>query len=316
MHPRKLQMIGGKTYAVTLPKEWAKNAGIAPKDVMFIEEKDSETLILKTSQSTDTCNIDRIFLNTDDYKENLAQVFFASYYLGIETIVIHCPKGFNTKTKNTLKKALSQMSGTEITYEDKNKIKIKTLLDHTRLTLNQIFIRIRYIISELIDNLINSDYEAMEDNENEIDRLYNLANKKILHSGKNCGTITKESIKTPAQSLAYFLIAKKLENIGDDLYSIGNVIKSDKSLITEIKKPVIMIREELKTKIKYLTGNKKAAMLKSAVLRSNILKDDVGRIKNIELRIHIDRILRAINDIEMEIINICFYEELNEKSAR
>ena len=313
MHSRKLQMIGGKTYAVTLPKEWAKNAGLAPKDVIFIEEKNPETLILKTSQSTDTCNIDRIFLNTDDYKENLAQVFFASYYLGIETMVIHCPNGFNTQIKNTLKKALSQMSGTEITYEDKNKIKIKTLLDHTKLTLNQIFIRIQYIILELIDNILNFDYDAMEDNENEIDRLYNLANRKILHSNKNCRTITKESIKTPAQSLAYFLIAKKLENIGDNLYAIGNVIKSDRSLITEIKKPAILIREELKTKIKYITSNKKAVMLKSAVLHSDILKDDIGKIKNIELRIHTDRILRAINDIEMEIINICFYEELSEK---
>ncbi len=314
MHPRKLQMIGGKTYAITLPKEWVKKTGMAPKNVMFIKEKDSETLILKTSQSIDAGNIDQIFLNTEEYKENLAQVFFASYYLGIDTIIIHCPKGFDTKTKNTLKKALSQMSGTEIIYEDKNKIKIKTLLNHTKLTLNQIFVRTSYIISELIDNLLNSDYDAIEDNENEIDRLYNLANKKILYSDKNYNAITKESIKTPAQSLAYFLIAKKLENIGDNLYSIGNTIKSDRNAITEIKKLVITIRDELKTKIKYLTSNKKASLLKSAALHSNILKDDVCKIKNPELRIYIDRILRAINDINMEIINLCFYEELSRKA--
>lgn len=314
MHARKLQMIGGKTYAVTLPKKWAKKANIAPKDIIFIEEKDSETLILKTSLSADTDNIDQIFLNTDDYKENLAQVFFASYYRGIETIIIHCPRGFDTKTKNILKKALSQMSGTEIIYEDKNKIKIKTLLDHTRLTLNQIFFRILFIISELTDNLINLDYNNIEHNENEIDRLYNLANKKILHSNKNHSTNTKESIKTPAQTLAYFLIAKKLENIGDELYSIGKILKSDKESIAEIRELLITIKEELKTKIKHLTSNNKASILKSTVQHSNILQCDIDKIKDIELKTHIDRILRAINDIEMEIINISFYEELKKKS--
>ncbi|RLG15798.1 MAG: hypothetical protein DRN71_00230 [Candidatus Nanohalarchaeota archaeon] len=64
---------------------------------------------------------------------------------------------------------------------------------------------------------------------------------------------------------------------------------------------------------KHLTSNNKTPILKSAVQHSNILQYDVDKIKDIELKTHIDRILRAINDIEMEIINISFYEELKKK---
>lgn len=314
MNARKLQIIGGKTYAVTLPKNWVKEANITPKDVIFIEEKDSETLILKTSSSKEK-EIDQVFLNTDNYKDNLAQAVFVSYYLGIETIIIYSKKGFDTKTKNMLKKAISQMSGTEIIYEDKNKIKIKTLLDHTKITINQIFFRISLIISELTDNLINSDFDTIENNENEIDRLYNLANKIILHSTKNYGIKRDESIKTPSLALPYFLIAKKLENIGDELYSIANIVKKEKGLIPKIKEPVTILREDIKIKVNHLITNKKTAILKDTAIQSGTLKDKISNIENIGLRIHFDRILKAINDIETEIINISFYEELMKKSV-
>ena len=115
-------------------------------------------------------------------------------------------------------------------------------------------------------------------------------------------------------ALPYFLIAKKLENIGDELYSIANIVKKDKGLTPKIKEHVTIVREDIKIKVKSLITNRKTAIPKDTSTQSSTLKDKIGNIENIGLRIHFDRIQKAMNDIETEIINISFYEELMEKS--
>src|SRR3989338_4436309 len=91
MHKRKIQLIAGSTYSISLPKEWILKNKLKEKDELNILEKDNGNLII--SSNTNERTIDSIKLNIEDYK-NIDRILYSCYYLGIETIDINSKKGF------------------------------------------------------------------------------------------------------------------------------------------------------------------------------------------------------------------------------
>ncbi|MCD6398981.1 MAG: hypothetical protein J7L08_03605, partial [Candidatus Aenigmarchaeota archaeon] len=149
MERRKIQLIAGTTYSVSLPKKWIKKNKLKEQDELIISEKNDKTLSI-LSASEEIGEISEITLNIDDYMENIDQILFAVYYLGIETINIVSKNILKKEDKKKIRKTLTHMSGTEISYEDKQKMTIKVLLDISKTDIKQILYRLYLIIESSI----------------------------------------------------------------------------------------------------------------------------------------------------------------------
>ena len=179
MHRRKIQLIAGTTYSVSLPKEWFIKNKLKEKDELLIYEKNNRTLLLSPNSIKER-KIKDISINIDEYIGNVDQILFALYYLGIENINLFSKKALTKDVKTKIRKSLVFMSGTEISYEDNKKITIKVLLDESKVTIYQILYRINLILELSISTILKEiDIEEIRINENEIDRLYHLMAKLI-----------------------------------------------------------------------------------------------------------------------------------------
>ena len=127
MPRRRIQLIAGTTYSVSLPKNWAKKNNLKKKDEILIIEKNDGTLSISPKEIKPK-KLNDISMNVDNYVGVIDQILFATYYLGIEKITLFSK--LTKEVKKSIRKTLTHMSGTEINYEDKQKIVIRVLLDN------------------------------------------------------------------------------------------------------------------------------------------------------------------------------------------
>src|SRR6056297_1647811 len=244
METRKIQLIANSTYTLSLPKTWIKENNLKEKDEITIHKQNDKNLLLSPDSFRDK-EIKEISINVDNYPENLDRILFSIYYLGIGDIILYSKEKMSKEVKSKIRKALSNMSGTEINYEDEKKIIIKGLLDKSKIDIQQIIYRITMIIDLSIQNISEGpDLKEIRLNENEIDRLYHLATKVISMSLINSETLNSSKIKNTSFVPSYFLICKKLESLADNINHFAQHIKKNNLKIGKTKDILDFIKKE------------------------------------------------------------------------
>jgi len=310
MERRKIQLIAGTTYSVSLPKKWIKKNKLKEQDELIISEKNDKTLSI-LSASEEIGEISEITLNIDDYMENIDQILFAVYYLGIETINIVSKNALKKEDKKKIRKTLTHMSGTEISYEDKQKMTIKVLLDISKTDIKQILYRLYLIIESSIMSMIEKiDIKEIKMNENEIDRLYHLLTKIISVSLINSDILHSSKIKNVSLIPSYFLIAKRLENIGDDINHLSDYIYGKKRSLANNKKILNFIKNEINKAIDCLLMERPKKFIKASKEKILEMKKIITEMENKIISKYFEDMIRYVTDIQEEVVNISFYKKL------
>ena len=310
MERRKIQLIAGTTYSVSLPKKWIKKNKLKEQDELIISEKNDKTLSI-LSASEEIGEISEITLNIDDYMENIDQILFAVYYLGIETINIVSKNALKKEDKKKIRKTLTHMSGTEISYEDKQKMTIKVLLDISKTDIKQILYRLYLIIESSIMSMIEKiDIKEIKMNENEIDRLYHLLTKIISVSLINSDILHSSKIKNVSLIPSYFLIAKRLENIGDDINHLSDYIYGKKRSLANNKKILNFIKNEINKAIDCLLMERPKKFIKASEEKILEAKKIITEMENKIISKYFEDMIRYVTDIQEEVVNISFYKKL------
>lgn len=308
---RKIQLIAGTTYTISLPKEWVKKNNLKEQNEVMMYEGDNNSLTI-SPEIIEKKDLEKFSINIDKYLENIDQILFAIYYLGVEDITIFSKKEFTKEVKARVRKTLTHMSGTEIAYEDKEKMVIKVLLDKTKVDTIQILYRISLIIDSTILNMLGEDVDIREIriNEAEIDRLYHLIAKMISISLRDTSILQSSNIKNVTIIPSYFLISKRLENLADNLANISEYI-SKKKIDYEHKKEILtFIKKELSRTISYLMSRPYEIFAKVAPEIKYKIRDQVSAISNKTISNLFEDAVRYVIDIEEEIVNMSFYNQL------
>lgn len=310
MYRRKIQLVAGTTYSVSLPKEWVKKNRLREKTEVKLFEKNDRSLVI-SPELLEEKELTNISLNVDDYEDNIDQVLFSIYYLGIEKINLFSKKGFSKELRSRVRKTLTHMTGTEIGYEDKDKMTINVLLDKSRVDIRQLIYRISLVLDLSIDNLMDKqDINEIKLNENEIDRLYHLAAKLVLLSLIDTKVLHSSKVGNVSLIPSYFLISKRLENLADNINDLSEYAFKNKINTKEFEKILDFVKLELARSVKHIMKDFKSIYKKISIPELEKKKREIGKVKDRTVANHLRDILRYTNNIEEEIVNISFYSKL------
>ena len=310
MHRRKIQLIAGTTYSVSLPKEWVRKNNLKEKNEILFYEKNDRTLVI-SPYAIEGKKLNEISLDIDKYISAIDQILFAVYYLGIENISLFSKKELTKDVKSRIRKTITYMSGTEINYEDKQKITIKVLLDKSKVEIFQVLYRINLIIESSILNILEQlNINEIRINENEIDRLYHLITKIILLSIIDSNILNSSKIKNVSLIPAYFLISKRLENIGDNINHLSEYLHKTKVKFENKNEILNFAKTELNRSISYFMSKSTNIFQKINVDNLRIINDYILKSKDKTIQNYLEDIIRYVVDIEEEIVNISFYNQL------
>jgi phosphate transport system protein len=308
-YKRKLQLIAGSTYSVSLPKEWVKDLNLKPQQELILNEDENRNLTIFPGDFV-LKDVSSVEIFVEDYFEKLEQIICSLYYYGFDDIKLKSKTKFSLEIKRKIRETLLDLSGAEIVYEDQKEIQIKVMFNELNWNLFQIFYRINLIIQSTIENLLgNFDWKEIQMNEDEIDRLYNLSVKIITSAVGNRNILISSGIKDLKIIPSLFLISKRLENVADNFKKIGSLMKKEKIKVEELKEILEFISLKLNGFILYLMNEKKKIFEIISEKEKIKFKKKISEIKHRVLETVLDENLKYLGNIQEEIISIDIFKK-------
>ena len=249
MDIRRVQMTGGSSYIITLPKDWVKNLNIQKNDpIGLLQQSDGTLLITSKMNREQTQRIKEFDVTEINNKSYLFRKLIAAYISGYNSIILKSKNRITPMVRVTIRKFTQTTIGQEVVEETDNKIIIKDLLNPAEMpfnrTIKRMFIMIKGMYEDAISALKNNDTQLAEDiltRDNEIDRLNWLVARQQNIILRNINFAEKMGTTTHNATTS-FLISRILERIGDHIIKIAyntidmNDYELDETIIKKFEK--------------------------------------------------------------------------------
>lgn len=288
MDVRKIQLVGNRSYAITLPKKWVIQHKLKNQDTVSVVPTEHNDLLISTHQGRVEPQQD-ISLQVTDTK-TLAEFIVFCYIKNVNQISLHfAENGFEVSRET--RHILQFLEGYEITNETEHIIEISFLFQEMRATLPNIIRRMLYLLKLEVNCWKRNDLDSIAETELTIDRLYYLS-KRIIFLCSISSLQQKENEVEYEEDL-FFLdhLIKRLESISDTLYRYRKEKLSPKDaaaldetmklLEQALQKKVSM--SQLKTQYETLNNRITPEKNSYAVVRTlEITKDIIDSVMDIE----------------------------------
>ena len=229
---RKLQVTGGSTFIVSLPKAWVEQMGLQRGSVVKISQTDDMTLRL-APQGAETTDSQRKVIITptpEDTPERIVRRVVSAYLMGYNIIQLRSKEmRLDSSQKFQVKDfTRKKLVGTEILSDLPTDLTLQVLLSYAELSVKDALRRMGIIAAAMHRDSIVAlgmdethlarEIVAMDD---EVDR-FNLYIIRLLKVAVTDGHILKESgLKSPRECLGYRLITKSVERMADHAVNIA-----------------------------------------------------------------------------------------------
>ena len=245
---RRLQVTGGSTYTVSLPKTWIDELQLKKNsNITLIKNHNDSITLFQEEQNKKTNAI--ALIGKSDSKESIRRKIIAMYLSGYKTIEIKT-KGIEIPSmqRGAIRDLVrTTLMGTEIIEASSEKITLQVLTQLAQLSfdvaLKRMYITATNMHQESIEALKELDVEHAEEvikMDDEVDRfsLYLLRNLNL--SLENVQVLLDSGLEKPSDCLGYRTVVKCVERIADHAGLIAKKIKYldspiDKKILTEIE---------------------------------------------------------------------------------
>ncbi|MFW6041038.1 MAG: PhoU domain-containing protein [Thermoplasmatota archaeon] len=229
---RKVQITGGSTYIVSLPKSWVVEKEIQPGDALILAPQEDGSIVVSPEReyekkaSVKELNIDR------HTPETLTRSLIGSYMAGYSKINLTDKNGIKPELRSAIMSFTRMVIGPEIIEESENRIILKDLIDPSEFSqrkgLRRMYLIVKKMHEDAIDAFKNDDKILAKDvieRDSDVDRLYWMITKHYNMMLANPRLI--ESLKISRErSLSYMLVSRAMERIGDHAVRISeNTLK-------------------------------------------------------------------------------------------
>jgi phosphate uptake regulator len=229
METRKVQLAGGSTYTVSLPKQWAKEHGIEAGRRLHLAPNDDASLIIRAAPPQgDERTTARVAV--DGYTENnLRRTVQALYAVGIDEFTLTTADEFSTTQRRTITTTATDLVGLEALEETDTHIVCRNLLNRDTESVRQSVLQLEYVTTWMHRNavraLVDGDVEQAErviERDEEADRLFSLVNRHFHRTLTSMQAIEQLGFGRPTM-FDYYTTARQLEQVADHAEKIATI---------------------------------------------------------------------------------------------
>ena len=226
---RKVQVTGGSTYTVSIPKEWANVRDIGSGSPVHLYPFDDRLVVAKPGNGL----VRRARINVEAAgTESLAERIEAAYAAGADEIIVESDTGFDSTERRIASGAITSLVGIEVATETPERIAAQSLLDPSEVSLEGTIDQLRGISLSMHENAMRALTGADNDSEelarhvvsrdNDVDRLFALVSRQFYRALTDVREIDKLGIDRRI-ALTRFRTARQLERVADHAELIADV---------------------------------------------------------------------------------------------
>ncbi|MGB9003982.1 MAG: phosphate uptake regulator PhoU [Nitrosotalea sp.] len=239
---RKLQLVGGSTYVLSLPKKWIDELNLKTGDPVSIVKNVNKSLSILPTGSSQSHKLakSKTIISQKDAVESIQRKVIAMYLAGYQIIEIQSKGGrIQLEHKQAIRDLVRRnMIGTEIVESTPESITIQILTSLPELSisdaLKRMFLLTTTMHRQAIDALKEMDTELGEEIthlDDEVDRfsLYILRNLTLAVEHERI--LRDIGLKKPSDCISYRIVVKSIERVADHAVSIASRVKFLKSTL-------------------------------------------------------------------------------------
>ena len=249
---RKLQLTGGSTYIISLPKRWIIQNQLKKNNTLIVRVEEDGSLSIMPSEMAKQEKMQDAYIIAapKDSPDLLIRKTVSAYLVGYNTIHIKVRDGqqLSSKQRGSLK-AFSRnlLVGTEIVSDTVGELILQVLLSYPELSVQDALRRMSIITASMhkdsIRALTESDHTLAKDviaSDNEVDRFNLYVIRQLKTAVQNPRIIKEIGLDNARDCLGYRLVTKSVERTADHAVSIAeNVLLLKKRLDDRTLKDIV-----------------------------------------------------------------------------
>jgi len=220
---RKVQLTGGSTYTVSLPKGWASDRGIEPGSQVDLYSQDGRLVVTASEDAAVTDHAGTVVAGSRG-PATVARSVAAAYVAGCDEITVEQIQ--QDEQRRAVVRTIRQFAGLEIMAEDGDSMTARTMLDVGTLspeqTLDQIERTTMEMHSGAVDAVVEANGDALEllaRQDDDVDQLFALVARSFQQSLVD-PAVTMGDELTPFE---YYMAARQLERVADHAEKIAAI---------------------------------------------------------------------------------------------
>ncbi len=239
---RKLQLVGGSTYVLSLPKRWIDEMNLKTGDPVSIVKNVNKSLSILPTGNLQSSKLikSRAIISQKDAIESIQRKVIAMYLAGYQVIEIVTKGGrIQINQKQAIRDLVRRnMIGTEIVESSPESITIQILTSLPELSIGDALKRMFLLTSTMhrqaIDALKEMDTELGEEIihlDDEVDRFSLYIMRNLTLAVEHERILRDIGLKKPSDCISYRIVVKSVERIADHAVSIADRVKFLKSTL-------------------------------------------------------------------------------------
>lgn len=222
MELRKIQITGGSTHVVSLPKKWVDRTGLGRSDTLAIhEEPDGSLLVVPHGDPRPRKR--RVVLDIADAPkdEDIVRKLVGAYLAGADEIHLRAKGRMDPHVRKVVRATIRDLVGVEILEESSEAITLQDLVGVSEMDLRKTVTRMHRIARIMFDDALlafqSRDQALAEDvssRDDEVDRLEWHVSKQ-MHALLDQPRLAARLQIRPAEALNLFLVSRTLERMAD-----------------------------------------------------------------------------------------------------
>ena len=227
METRKVQLSGGTTYTVSLPKSWAQEHGIdAGSTLSLYPNRDGSLLIEpEIDRSTETWST-TVDISTDS-DSAIRQRIQALHVVGFDSVTLVDKTGHSTDRRALAEDTVADLSGFELLEASDTRTRLTNLIDAENVDVRKSALRLRLVMLGMHRDAVNAvldDDETLAqrviNRDSEADKLFAMITRHFRRALTNLHEV--EKLESDRDELfEYYYVSRQFERIADHAEKIA-----------------------------------------------------------------------------------------------
>ena len=230
METRKVQLSGGTTYTVSLPKQWAREHGIEAGSVLSLHPNGDGSLLVEASANPSTTeNETQVDVGTDS-DTVLRQRVRALHAVGFDTVTLVDTTGHTDQRRAVVEDAVTELSGFELLSVTDTRIQLTNLIDAENVDIRKSALRLRLLMlamhRDAVDAVVTTDADLAErvvTRDSEADKLFAMVTRHFRRALTNLHEVEKLDYSRD-ELFEYYYVSRQFERVADHAVKIARFV--------------------------------------------------------------------------------------------
>ncbi|MFD1645702.1 AbrB/MazE/SpoVT family DNA-binding domain-containing protein [Haloarchaeobius litoreus] len=232
MERRKVQKVGGSTYTVSVPKDWAHEHHIEAGEDVHIYTHDDGSLVVRSARTDGEGLAERTVEVGPESSETVEQVLRGLYAAGFDEMTLAAPDGFDDAQRRRVESVARDTVGLQVVSADGEGVTVRSLLDAADVSVQQSVLQLQFIALSMhrsvVDALVGRDDAGPVDSRERAAEVHRLAGMVIRHFNRSLSDFEETDALGVSRPVLFThcRVAREYERLADDSVTLARVAES------------------------------------------------------------------------------------------